>query len=185
MKTSSKGIALIKRFEGCELEAYKDIVGVWTIGYGHTSMAGPPKVEPGMKITQAEAEDILVRDLVKYETGVSKALTKVPMQNQFDAMISLCYNIGVAGFSKSSIVRHFNAGNVELAANSFLLWKKAGGKVVQGLVNRRTAERDLFLSKVDPVPAPPPSAPIVPAPTVPVTLTLWDRIKAWFTRKET
>ena len=100
-------------------------------------------------------------------------------------MVSLCYNIGPAAFAKSSIVRHFNAGNVDAAANSFLLWKKAGGKVVQGLVNRRTAERDLFLSKADPIPAPPPPAPIVPAPTVPVTLTLWDRIKAWFTRKET
>jgi lysozyme len=178
MKTSSKGIALIKRFEGNRLEAYKDLVGVWTIGYGHTSMAGAPKVEPGMKITQAEAEDILIRDLVKYETGVSKALTKVPTQNQFDAMVSLCYNIGPAAFAKSSIVRHFNAGNVEAAANSFLLWKKAGGKVIQGLVNRRSAERELFLSKSEP--APPPLAPIVPAPTVPVTLTLWERIKAWF-----
>jgi len=177
MKTSSHGIKLIKRFEGCELEAYKDLVGVWTIGYGHTSMAGPPKVEPGMKITQAEAEDILVRDLVKYETGVSKALTKVPMQNQFDAMISLCYNIGVAGFSKSSIVRHFNAGNVELAANSFLLWKKAGGKVVQGLVNRRTAERELFLTVAAPAPK---FEPVVPAPVAPPAPSLWGKIKAWF-----
>lgn len=180
MKTSSHGIKLIKRFEGCELEAYKDLVGVWTIGYGHTSMAGPPKVEPGMKITQVEAEDILVRDLGKYEAGVDKALTRPPSQSQFDAMVSLCYNIGVAGFSKSSIVRHFNAGNVELAANSFMLWKKAGGKVVQGLVNRRTAERNLFLTEAILAPAPK-FDPIVPAPVAPPSPTLWGKIKAWFT----
>lgn len=177
MKTSSHGIKLIKRFEGCELEAYKDIVGVWTIGYGHTSMAGPPKVEPGMKITQAEAEEILVRDLVKYEAGVSKALTRPPTQFQFDAMVSLCYNIGPAAFTKSSVVRHFNAGNVELAANSFLRWRKAGGKIVQGLVNRRTAEKNLFLTTAIAAPAPK-FEPVVPAPVK--APTLWEKFKALF-----
>lgn len=175
MKISRAGIELVKRWEGCKLKAYRDSVNVLTIGYGHTSAAGDPKVTEGMTITQQEAEDILVRDLVKYEAAVQKALTRSPTQPQFDAMTSLCFNIGPGAFAKSSIVKKFNAGDVQGAANAFLLYNKAGGKVLQGLVNRREDERKLFLTPVSkPAPVPPPpdveppqNAPQKPAEAVP------------------
>lgn len=159
MKTSSAGIELIKHFEGRVLQAYKDPVGVWTIGFGHTSMAGPPEVKPGMKITDAEAGEILIRDLGKYEAAVTGALTRVPNQHQFDAMVSLCYNIGPSNFRSSSVRRHFNAGNLAQAAASFRLWNKAKGKVLDGLTRRREAEASLFSRAVLP---PPPD--VEPAP---------------------
>lgn len=147
MKTNKAGLDLIKSFEGLRLETYKCSAGVDTIGYGHTSAAGEPKVKPGMKITEKEAEEILARDLGKYEAAVSKAMTVTPTENQFSAMVSLCYNIGPGNFASSSVVRKLNAGDVEGAANSFLLWNKAAGKVLAGLTRRREAEKALFLKK--------------------------------------
>lgn len=150
MKTGREGIDLIKAFEGCRLTAYRDPIGVLTIGFGHTAMAGPPKPVAGMKVTAQHAEDILITDLGKYEFGVSKVLTRSPNQHQFDAMVSLCFNIGPTNFAKSSVVRYFNAGSVTKAADRFLAWNKAGGKVLKGLTRRRAAERALFLT---PMPA--------------------------------
>jgi lysozyme len=94
-----------------------------------------------MTITEREAEDILTRDLFKYEQGVTTALTRRPTQPQFDAMVSLCYNIGPGAFRKSSALRLFNQGDKTKAANALLLWNKAGGKVLKGLTRRREAER--------------------------------------------
>ena len=148
MKTSKAGIDLIKRWEGVKLTAYKCPAGIWTIGYGHTSAAGPPKVEQGMTITEREAEEILARDLFKYAQGVISAITARPTQPQFDAMVSLCYNIGPGAFAKSSLVRRFNAGNIAEAADAFLMWNKAGGRVLEGLERRRKEERALFLTPV-------------------------------------
>jgi lysozyme len=164
MKTSKAGIDLIKRWEGVKLTAYKCPAGIWTIGYGHTSAAGSPKVVAGMTITTKEAEEILTRDLLKYETAVKNALTRAPNQNQFDAMVSLCYNIGPGAFKKSSVAKRFNEGNVAGAAEALRMWNKAGGKVLQGLVNRREDERKLFLKPVGTV-AQPPKPVIVPPPT--------------------
>jgi len=142
---NNEALSLIMRWEGCKLTAYKDVIGVWTIGYGHTSMAGPPYVKAGMKITQKEADDILRGDLIKYIDAVDKAV-KVPVsENMRGAMVSLCYNIGPGAFSKSSLVKKVNAGDVAGAANAFLSCKKAGGKAIQGLLNRRHDERKLFL----------------------------------------
>lgn len=174
MKTSRDGIALVKKWEGCRLKAYTDSVGVWTIGYGHTSAAGEPRVAAGMTITQQEAEDILVRDLVKYEAAVDRALTRSPTQAQFDACVSLCYNIGQGAFAGSTVVRKFNAGDIGGAADAFLLWNKAGGKVLPGLEARRADERKMFLTaQPKPVaPVPPPPAPIPPpAPKTPPAAT--------------
>lgn len=166
MKTSRDGIALIKNWEGCRLTAYPD-PGTggdpWTIGYGHTSAAGEPKVVRGLKITQQEADDILVRDLAKYEAAVDRALTRSPTQPQFDACVSLCYNIGQGAFAGSTVVRKFNAGDITGSADAFLLWNKAGGKVMQGLVNRREAERLHFLKASASAP-PPPAVPVAPVP---------------------
>lgn len=157
MKINRAGIELLKRWEGCRLKSYQDSVGVWTVGYGLTSAAGLIKVGPGLSITQQQADDYLVQSLVKYESAVTKALTRAPNENQFSAMVSLCYNIGPGAFAGSSVARHFNAGNLQASADAFRLWNKAGGQVLKGLVNRREDERKLFLTPVSkPAPVPPP-----------------------------
>lgn len=175
MKISKKGVDLITRWEGCKLTAYQDSVGVWTIGYGHTTAAGAPKVVKGLKITQQEAIEIFTRDVVKYERAVEKVLRRTPTQAQFDAMVSLCYNIGPGNFAKSSVVRMFNSGDFAGAAHAFSMWNKAKGKVLTGLTNRRADEaRHFMLKSVEPamqaVPAAPvaPPAPKVPEPTPPL-----------------
>jgi GH24 family phage-related lysozyme (muramidase) len=168
MKTNRAGIELIKRWEGCRLTAYQDSVGVWTIGYGLTSAAGLGPVRKGMTITQQQADDYLVRALVSYEAAVTRVLARSPNENQFAAMVSLCYNIGPGAFAKSSIAKRFNVGDAAGAADAFRLWNKAGGKVLQGLVNRREDERKLFLTPAKAVEAPKPSpAPIPPIPSEP------------------
>ncbi len=144
MKTSAGGRRMIRTAEGTKLVAYLDCVGVWTIGTGHTSAAGPPKVVAGLRITEAEADAILARDLDAVERAVLKALTRQPTQNQFDAMVSLAFNIGGKAFAKSSIVSRFNRGDIEGASDAFLRWNKAGGRVVNGLTARRKVERSLF-----------------------------------------
>lgn len=149
MKVNPAGVDLIKKWEGKKLTAYPDPATggePWTIGYGHTSAAGPPAVKRGIKITEQEANDILVRDLGKYEAAVMKVLTAKPNGNQFSAMVSLCYNIGPGNFAKSSVLRKFNAGDIKGAADAFLMWNKAAGKVMKGLTNRREDERKLFLT---------------------------------------
>ncbi len=169
MKTSREGLDLIKGFEGLELVAYEDAAGVLTIGYGHTSMAGPPLVTEGMIITEQEANDMLVRDVVKYEQAVTRYLTRAPTQHEFDAMVSLCYNIGPDNFSRSSVLKYFNAGDKGQAAASFALWNKAGGKVLKGLVTRRAAEAKHFRTPDTAVPPPvaPPIPPDVEPPVAP------------------
>ncbi len=158
MHMSLAGVALLKIFEGCRLQAYDDGAGVWTIGYGHTK-----GVKPGDSITVAEAERLLREDdLPVYEKAVDAALSgpigtsPTPTQNQFDAMVSLCFNIGPAKFAKSSVARRFRQGNTQGAADAFLMWNKAGKplRVLPGLDRRRRMERDLFL-KPDAAPAPP------------------------------
>lgn len=145
MRTNKAGLDLIKEFEGWRSKAYKCPAGVWTIGYGHTSMAGPPAVKPGMTITREEGERILRNDLKAYEDGVKSAI-KVPLNsNQFSACVSLCYNIGVGAFRKSSVARFCNAQQWKKAADAFSLWNKAGGKVLPGLTRRRAAEAALFM----------------------------------------
>jgi lysozyme len=157
MKTNQAGIDLIKQWEGYKLKAYKDVVGIWTIGYGITEASGLIKITPNLVITKKNADDLLVAALVKYEAAVSKALTRVPNENQFAAYVSLCYNIGPGAFAKSSTVKYFNAGDTAKAANAILLFNKAGGRTVQGLVNRRAAEMKLFLAPVmAPASYPPP-----------------------------
>ena len=139
MKTSQNGINLIKRFEGCKLTAYKCPAGVWTIAYGHT--AG---VYSGMKITQQQADEFLKQDLVVYENHVNN-LNRPFNQNEFDALVSFCYNCGAG--SLQTLCK--NRTNAQIA-DALLLYNKGGGKVLQGLVNRRKAERELFLKPVDP-----------------------------------
>lgn len=144
MQTSSSARALLRQLEGCKLKAYFDCVGVLTIGVGHTAAAGAPKPFPGMTITDEEADQILSMDLRKFEAGVMKVLRRTPTQNQFDAMVLCAFNIGLGAFQRSSIVSRFNRGDIDGAAAAFLMWNKAGGRVIDGLTRRRRAEMKLF-----------------------------------------
>lgn len=140
MRTSQKGIDLIKKFEGCRLEAYKCPAGIWTIGYGHTK-----GVKDGMIITQEQAEEFLREDLRIFEQTVESCV-KVPLsQNQFDALVSFCYNCGSGALRTSTLLRLLNEGKYSEAGEQFLRWNKAGGKVLVGLTRRREEERELFL----------------------------------------
>lgn len=144
MQTSPKGIHLIKTFEGLRLMAYLCPANVWTIGYGHTTSAGPPVVQPGMTITKVEAEEILRSDLIKYEAGVLK-LVKVPLtQGQFDALVSFAYNCGVGALAKSTLLKRVNAGRFGDVPAELMKWTKAGGRELAGLVRRRRAEAALW-----------------------------------------
>ena len=145
MKLGPKGRKLIKSFEQLRLTAYNtDGAGVWTIGWGHTSRAGPPKVFRGMTITRKEADAILARDLAWAERAVNELVTVDIQQEQYDAMVSLVFNIGVPGFRRSSVLRHTNARRWAQAARAFALWNKAKGRVLPGLIRRRAAEAALY-----------------------------------------
>lgn len=141
MQTSAAGVALIKQFEGCELTAYQDAVDVWTIGYGTTS-----GVYEGQTISQVKAEELLRKDLVMFEKAVNESLTVPVNQNQFDALVSFVYNVGISALKSSTLLRLLNEKTSKLIVSSeFLKWVKAGDQTLPGLVNRRKAERELFL----------------------------------------
>lgn len=146
MQTSEKGIALIKEFEGCKLTAYRDSVGVWTIGYGWTQPVDGKPIRAGMTIKQETAERLLKTGLVSYESDVSRLVKVGLTQGQFDALVSFTYNLGARSLSTSTLLRKLNAGDYAGAADEFMRWNKAGGKVLNGLTRRREAERALFLS---------------------------------------
>ena len=141
MKTSPKGIALIKEFEGLRLKAYKCPGGVWTIGYGHT--AG---VRPEMVITEAQAEDFLREDLFSCENAVNNQKLSIN-QNQFDALISFIYNVGTGNFSRSTLLRKVRANPQDNPImDEFLRWVYSKGRVLPGLQRRRLAEMKLYFS---------------------------------------
>ncbi|HDC4354695.1 MULTISPECIES: lysozyme [Enterobacter cloacae complex] len=146
MQTSEKGVALIKEFEGCKLTAYQDSVGVWTIGYGWTQPVDGKPIRAGMTIKQETAERLLKTGLVSYESDVCRLVKVGLTQGQFDALVSFTYNLGARSLSTSTLLRKLNAGDYATAADEFLRWNKAGGKVLNGLTRRREAERALFLS---------------------------------------
>ncbi|WP_063454339.1 lysozyme [Acinetobacter johnsonii] len=146
MHISPSGIDLICNFEGKRLTAYDDGVGVWTIGFGTTVYPNGIKVMKGDTCTEAQAKTYMAHDLKKFEATVNKAVTVQLNQNQFDALVSLAYNIGTNAFSKSTLVKKLNANDIRGAADQFDVWVNAGGKHMQGLVNRRAKEKALFLS---------------------------------------
>lgn len=157
-------INLIKSFEGLRLKAYQDSVGVWTIGYGHTSAAGGLKVTPGLVITNQQAEDLLRSDLKKYQIYVETNIRVDLNDNQYGALVSLCYNIGPGNFAKSTLVKKLNARDYNGAVGQFAVWNRAGGKVLAGLTRRRSAEATLFITKAqDATQKPVETIPEVPA----------------------
>ena len=145
MTVSPFGVDLICSFEGKRLTAYDDGVGVWTIGFGTTVYPNGIKVMKGDTCTEAQAKTYMAHDLKKFEATVNKAVTVQLNQNQFDALVSLAYNIGTNAFSKSTLVKKLNANDIRGAADQFDVWVNAGGKRMQGLVNRRAKEKEVFL----------------------------------------
>jgi len=139
MKTSQKGIDLIKHFEGCELNAYKCPAGVWTIGYGHIK-----GVQEGDVITEQQADEMLVEELNEYENYINTLVTVPLNQNQYDALVSWVYNLGSSNLNSSTLLKVLNSGDYTGVPEQIMRWNKAGGKVLEGLTRRRQAEADLF-----------------------------------------
>lgn len=141
---NAAGINIIKKNEGLRLSAYQDTTGVWTIGYGDTG----PDVVPGLHITKADAEKRFADRLnQEFVPGVLRAIGNAPTtDNQLAAMVSLAYNIGVGGFSKSTVAKMHKKGDTASAARAFSMWNKAGGQVLEPLTRRRAEEADLYLT---------------------------------------
>jgi len=135
---------LVRTFEGFRGVAYLCPAGVWTIGHGHTSMAGEPRVFPGMRITRKDADAVLAQDLALFGRSVSKYVKVTLNDNQFGALVSFAFNVGEAAFAKSSVLAAVNARDFDAVPRRLNLWVKANGKVLPGLVKRRTAEGLLF-----------------------------------------
>lgn len=143
MKTSRAGLDLIKTFEGCRLEAYGDVAGVLTLGFGHTG----PDVHAGMEITQEQADILLAQDLEEAEEVVGRLTRSVTLnQNQFDALISFEFNTGA--LAHSTLLKQILMHNFDGAAKEFVRWDHAGGVEVPGLFRRRSAEQALFRKAV-------------------------------------
>lgn len=145
MKINEAGLNLVKEFEGCYLKAYKCPAGVWTIGYGHTGKVDGKAICEGMTITKEKASDLLKADMAAFEKAVTEcsALTFEPNENQFSALVSFAFNCGSGNLK--TLVEDRTAAVV---AEKILLYNKAAGKVLNGLVRRRKAERELFLTPV-------------------------------------
>lgn len=142
MKLNEAGIDLIKHYEGCKLDAYQDIVGVWTIGYGTTG----PDIVKGLSWTQEDCDKMLQADLDHVSTRLNSIITVDLTDSQFSACCCLAYNIGLGNFRSSTLLRLINQDRLDQASDEFPKWDHAGGKVVQGLLNRRLAEQKLFNS---------------------------------------
>jgi len=147
MKVSNKGIELIKKYEGLRLDAYRCPAGKLTIGYGHTG----DDVKPGMTINKEMAELLLKQDLTVFEKAINELVKIKLTQNQFDALLSLVYNIGIGNFKKSTLLKLLNENKILEAGEEFMKWTKArqpgGLKELPGLVKRRAEEKTLFLTK--------------------------------------
>lgn len=139
MIISKNGLDLIKQFESLQLKAYKCSANVWTIGYGHTK-----NVKEGDRISQDQANCFLMQDLYSVERAIVRLVKVKINQNQFDALCSLIFNIGISAFNKSTLLAKLNNGDYVGAAEQFRRWNKVNNVVMAGLVRRRQAEEDLF-----------------------------------------
>jgi lysozyme len=146
MQTSANGRKFIEAFEGLFLHAYDDGTGTWTIGYGHTTAAGLPRVYPGMVITEPEADQILSSDLAAVEADVNHHVKVSMTQPQMDSLVSFDFNTG--GLDRSSALMAFNLGHPELVPNDLMKWVYAGGRVLPGLLRRRKGEGAMFQGNV-------------------------------------
>lgn len=170
MSISQRGIELLIQKEGFRNKAYQDTKGIWTIGVGHTSMAGPPEVKPGMVLSDKEVREVFARDLQMFERAVNESVHVPILQNEFDAFVSIAFNIGISGFKRSTFLKRFNNGNSKRAvADAILWWNKP--PEIRG---RRQKEADLFLT-------PSSNNTYIPASNKP---SLWQRFINWLTGKK-
>jgi len=145
MKCSDEGLEFITRQEGLRLTAYPDPATggePWTIGVGHTG----PEVHAGMVIDRTQAIDYLSRDVEASERCVNNSVRGNLTQSQFDALVSLVFNIGCGNFGKSTLLKRLNEGDDAAAAQQFLVWDRAAGRQMAGLAQRREREMELFLT---------------------------------------
>lgn len=142
MNISQEGLSLIKKFEGCELEAYKCAAGVWTKGYGSTK-----GVKEGDTITQDEAEELLIKDLEVFEKAVNDAVKVAMVQCQFDALVSWTFNLGPGNLNSSTMLKKLNGREFDEVSEQMKRWNKANGKTLDGLIRRREAEALLYEGK--------------------------------------
>tara|TARA_R100000664_G_scaffold9149_3_gene15201 strand:+ start:243 stop:686 length:444 start_codon:yes stop_codon:yes gene_type:complete len=142
MKISQEGLSLIKKFEGCELKAYRCAANVLTIGYGSTK-----NVKEGDTITQEEADKLLLHEMKEYEGYINDMVKSDLKQNEFDALVSWVFNLGPSNLSSSTLLQKLNNKDWDDIPNQIKRWNKAGGEVLQGLVRRREAEALLFEGK--------------------------------------
>ncbi|MFI8032911.1 lysozyme [Acinetobacter sp. ABJ_C3_5] len=142
---SQVGVDLITGFEDLKLAAYDDGTGTWTIGFGTTVYPDGIRVKPGDHCNREQAKLFFQHDLKRFQTSVNNAVLVPLSQNQFDALVSLSYNIGQNAFKNSTLLKCLNTGDYQAAAEQFLVWNKGGGQILKGLVRRREVERALFL----------------------------------------
>ena len=142
MKISLEGLSLIKKFEGCRLEAYKCSANVLTIGYGHTG-----GVKETDTITQSEADELLEKDIAKFEEYVNDNVIVELNQSQFDALVAWTFNLGPGNLRESTMLKKLNDADYASVPFEMKRWNKAGGKTLDGLIRRRNAEALLFQSK--------------------------------------
>lgn len=184
MKLNKEGLNHIKSYEGLRLKAYKVLESekYYTIGYGHYGT----DVRFGEEISKAKADQLFEKDIEKFEKAVSNALKVSVTQNQFNALVSLAYNIGVTGFQTSSLLKRLNKSDYVGAGKEFSLWNKSGGKIIQGLVNRRKKERALFEKDIKKESAAKPSPAKAPAkaPVKETVKTVSYKIKSGDTLSE-
>lgn len=143
LRTSKRGLELIASFEGFRSKPYRDAVGIWTIGFGHTHAVGP-NTKP---ITRVEGLRLLAQDVRAAEDAVRRLVRVKLSQGEFDALVSFTYNVGAGALASSTLLRRLNGGHRILAGREFLKWDKAGGRVLEGLARRRRAERHVFRTR--------------------------------------
>jgi len=141
MKINKAGLDLIKQYEGLRLKSYRCAANVLTIGWGSTGT----HVKENMAITQEQAEQLLMKDLVRFEEGVDQLVTVSLTENQFAALVSFSFNVGLANLKSSTLLKLLNSGKYKEASLEFSKWNKAAGSVLAGLTKRREAEKALFL----------------------------------------
>lgn len=144
MRVNEAGLALIRAYEGFRGQAYRCPAGILTIGYGHTSMAGPPDVRAGMRMNKAQAEAVLAADVAVFASEIARFIRVELSGNQFSALVSFAYNAGTGAFRKSSVLAAVNRGDFDSVPRRLNLWVKAGGRTLPGLVKRRASEGQLF-----------------------------------------
>ena len=142
-EVNEAGVRLVQEFEGCRLDAYRCPAGIPTIGYGATG----PDIRMGMVWTQEQADARLVEDLARFADGVERLVEVDLSDNQFAAIVSFAFNVGLGALRDSTLLRKLNAGDYLGAADQLPRWARAGGRIMPGLSRRRLAERALFLDE--------------------------------------